>query len=150
MVECCYYNLIIKQWKVSETRSYLKTLGVSSSFIYTVIDRATQNYNHNTAPLLAMQLLPLPHVWIDGLFELDQFIETPMHHLFEGIIKSLVKITIDFLKFDKQWKKYYDIIEPILEEISSLKLDFCHVERIWQSQSDYRPTCRKALMNCVF
>ena len=37
-------------------------------------------------------------------------------------------------------EKYCDIINPILDEISSLKLDFCHVESFWQSQSDYRPT----------
>ena len=134
------FNLITKQWKVSETRSYLKTLGVSSSFIDTVIEYVAQKCDSNSIPFVAMQSLPLPHVWIDGLFELDQFIETPMHHLFEGIIKSLVEVTSDFLKHNKQWKTYCDIINPILEEISSLKLDFCHVEGFWQSQSDYRPT----------
>ena len=63
-----------------------------------------------------------------------------MHHVFKGIIKSLVEITIDFLKYNKQWKKYCDMINLILEEISSLMLDFCHVIFFWQSQSDYRPT----------
>ena len=134
------FNLITKQWKVSETRSYLKNLGVSSSFINTVIEHVAQKCDPNIAPILVMQSLPLPHVWIDGLFELDQFIETPMHHLFEGIIKSLLEITMDFLKHNKQWKKYCGMINPILEEISSIKLDFCHVEGFWQSQTDYRPT----------
>ena len=37
-------------------------------------------------------------------------------------------------------EKNCDKINPILEEISSLKFDFFHVESFWQSQSDYRPT----------
>ena len=33
--------------------------------------------------------------------ELDQFIETPMHLLFEGIVKSLIEIQMDFSKTKK-------------------------------------------------
>ena len=135
ILTCCTqttcFNIITKELKVSETISYLKPLGVSSSLIDTVIDHATQNCNHNTAPILAMQSLPLSHVWIDGLFELGQFIETPMHHLFERMTKSLVEKTIGFLKYNKQWNKYCDIIKPILEEIRGLKFDYCHIESFW-------------------
>ena len=32
----------------------------------TVIKHATKNCSNNTAPILAKQSFPLPHVWIDG------------------------------------------------------------------------------------
>ena len=134
------FNLLTKHWNVSETRAYLKTLGVSTSFSNTLIEHSTKNINQVTAPILQMQSLSLPDVWIDGLFDIDQFIETPMHHLFEGIMKALIEVTMDFLKFYKLWSRYCEHINPILEELNNLKLDYCHIEPFWHTNSDYKPT----------
>ena len=45
-VKAACFNLHTKQWKVVETRSYLKTLGISSSLADKVIAHAVNNNNN--------------------------------------------------------------------------------------------------------
>ena len=71
---------------------------------------------------------------------LDAYLETPMHHLFEGIIKSLLEITTTYLKFSKCWSKYCECINPLMDDINALRLDYCHVEAFWYSKTDYKAT----------
>jgi len=135
------YNLHSKQWKVIETRSYLKLLGVSTSLTDSLIQYTTKQICTTMSTEDVCEQLPLPQLWTDNLFEIDQFLETPMHHLFEGIIKSLIEISMEYLKFYKHWSQFCETVNPILDEIESLKCDFCRVESFWQSnKSDYKPT----------
>ena len=139
-VTAACFNLFTKQWKIIETRVYLKTLGISSSLIQKIIDHTTrmEHEQYNVTECIAQ--LPLPKIWTDQIFTIDQFIETPMHHLFEGIVKSLIEVTMEYLKFHKLWSKYCEMINPLLNEIDTLKLDFCRVESFWCSTTDYKPT----------
>ena len=139
-VKAACFNLNSKQWKVSETRTYLKTLGVSSSLTDDVVKHALTSSPESSDPYVNMKLLSLPSIWTNGLFQMEQYLETPMHHLFEGIIKSLVDITMDFLKFHKQWSKFCEIVNPLLIDIESLKLDYCRSEIFWGTTTDYKPT----------
>ena len=135
------YNLHIKQWRVIETRIYLKLLGVSTALTDILIKHATEQIHQTITTEEVCDQLPLPHLWTDNLLDIDQFLETPMHHLFEGIVKSLMEVTMEYLKFYKNWTQFCDNINLILEEIESLKCDFCRVEPFWQSNnSDYKPT----------
>lgn len=98
-----------------------------------------QNQKHIDA-IACVNTLSLPKIWTDRIFSIDQFLETPMHHLFEGIIKSLIEVSMDFLKFNKIWTKYCEIVNPILNSIDTLKLDFCRAESFWGSSTNYKPT----------
>jgi len=139
-VKAACYNLHTKQWKIVETRTYLKTLGISSSLTEKVIAHAVNNNQNYIDANECVDTVLLPKIWNDKTFSIDQFLETPMHHLFEGIIKSLIEVTMDFLKFNKMWSKYCEIINPILSIIETLKLDFCRVQSFWGSSTDYKPT----------
>ena len=134
------FNLITNHWKKSEIRSYLKTLGVSTMMTDRVIAYALQEKNDNVDLMQYIQALPLPHTWVDNVVPLDQFIETPMHHLFEGIVKALIEVTTDYLKFYKCWTKYCEHINPLLDDINSLRLEFCNIEPFWQSKTEYKAT----------
>ena len=47
---------------------------------------------------------------------------------------------MDFLKFHKCWSKFCEYINPILQDINFLKLDFCRVDEFWESTTDYKKT----------
>lgn len=139
-VKFASFNLYTKTWKTSETRCYLKVLGVSSSLCDTIIEYCLKSTNENTSYTTFYNSLPVPDIWLDKILEIDQFVETPMHHLFEGIVKSLLEVTMEFLKYFKSWSKYCERINPILDDIDSLKCDFCRIEAFWHSKTDYKPS----------
>ena len=135
------YNFHTKQWRVIETRTYLKLLGVSTALTNMLMEYVTAQTHMTITTEDVCDQMPLPQLWTDKLLDIDQFLETPMHHLFEGIIKSLIEVTMEYLKFYKHWTQFCDNVNPILDEIESLKCDFCRVEPFWQSnKSDYKPT----------
>ena len=45
--------------------------------------------------------ISLPPMWI-GSLKLDQFVDTPMHQLFEGLVKSSIEILSQYLKNHKK------------------------------------------------
>ena len=53
--------------------------------------------------------ISFPAHWSCGI-QLDQCLDTPMHHLFQGIVKSVMELTIDWLsrKDRPQYKEYGD------------------------------------------
>ena len=134
------FNLFTNHWKKTETRCYLKTLGVSSNIIDDIFKNVSECNRNNQSYKSFIDKLDLPYTWNDESSVLDQFIETPMHHLFEGIVKSLIEVTMDYLKFYKCWRKYCERINPILEDINSLKLEFCNAETFWHSKTDFKAT----------
>jgi len=68
--------------------------------------------------------LDIQPMW-NGLFSLDQFIQTPMHQLVEGLVKSSIEILILFMKFHKKWTKFSKLCNEFLEDIETLHLSYC-------------------------
>ena len=140
-VKAACYNFYKRHWKINETRSYLKQLGVSNVIINYVIEYATNLSNNTLSSEQVCNGLQLPCLWTDGLFETDQFLETPMHHLFVGIVKSMIEVTMEYLKYHKLCSKYCEMIHPLLDDIDSLKYNFCRAESFWESNKrEYKPT----------
>ena len=71
------------------------------------------------------------------ILTLDQFIETPMHHLFEGLIKSSIEILMLYLKFHKKWSSFARLKNDILNDISSLNLNYCATDS-FNNDKDYK------------
>ena len=100
---------------------------MSNAIINYVIDYTTNLSNKTLSSEKVCNGLQLPCLWTDGLFEIDQFLETPIHHL-EGIVKSMIEVTMEYLKCHKLWSKYCEMIHPLLDDIDSLKCNFCRAE----------------------
>ena len=65
---------------------------------------------------MLLLIISLPQIWNDNLLDIHQFWETPFHHyLFEGIVKFLIEVTMEYLKFYKLWSKYCENMYPILD-----------------------------------
>ena len=76
--------------------------------------------------------LEIPPMW-SGLLTLDQFIETPMHLLFEGLVKSSLELLILYMKFHKKWSKFAKMCNEILEDIETLHLSYCMADGLTNS-----------------
>ena len=68
-----------------------------------------------------------PSLWKSGL-QLDDFVETPMHHLFEGIVKSIIELQMDFFKQHNKWSMFGSYSNNILADINQLKVAYCRAE----------------------
>ena len=130
----CYHNV----WNKTSTVTYLKSLGINENYaINYIYDTAltcrslvnfdeSSLYNHLTYPVL----------WISGT-NLDQCIDTPMHHLFQGVVKSIVDETSDWLKrkYKPQYKAFGDTVNSMLTKIHDVGVDWCRMERLLKGKT---------------
>ena len=58
-------------------------------------------------------------MWI-GSLNLDQFLDTPMHQLFEGLVKSSLEILSQYLKYHKKWAKFGKTMNELIDDVASL------------------------------
>ena len=77
-----------------------------------------------------------PPMW-SSVLTLDQFKETPMHHLFEGIVKACIDILILYMKYHKKWSKFARLMNEILIDVSSMNLDFCAADS-FSNEEDFK------------
>ena len=130
------YNYMIKKWSKKECISFLKLLCIKESRISYLIQGLPTSNMSNAETAHEISKVKFPAMW-DSILTLDQFIETPMHHLFEGIVKSCIEVLIQFLKYHKKWSKFSEIANLLLENIFLLRLDFCKCETLSSETSGW-------------
>ena len=130
------YNFLHQCWSKKETITYLKLLGMKDSTILKMIDDSTTLFRRSNDVLLSLNNTVFPPMW-DTVLSLDQFIETPMHHLFEGIVKAVIEILILYMKYHKKWAKYARLINVILNDVSCLNLEYCDVDSL-SNEEDFK------------
>jgi len=91
------FNFHTHIWTKSETIVYLKLVGIPKRVLEDVSSHASSQdlFIENIAGFI--KDYTYPSMW-ETCLNLEQFIETPMHLLFEGIVKSLIEIQMDFSK----------------------------------------------------
>ena len=130
-VKFCFFNCYHGEWKQVEALVYLKSIGVNEKFglhhVFNVARRLRKNPNYSNSNVYSQ--LSFPSHWTSGL-TLDQCIDTPMHHLFQGIVKSIMDLTIDWLtgKQGAQYKDFGDVTHKTMLSIHNLNLDWCRME----------------------
>ena len=73
---------------------------VKESTIINTLKMAEEKYKQNGNIIMTVLQISLPPMWI-GSLNLDQFVDTPMHQLFEGLVKSSLEILSQYLKYHK-------------------------------------------------
>ena len=121
------WNYIHKVWNKGNIKSYLKLSSVNNSTITQMIDWADQQtFSHPISPM-ELDTMPLPPIW-NGCTRLEQCIDTPMHLLFQGIVKNcIIEIQI-YLKHLHLWTTFGKMANTLMDDICSLKCDFCRIE----------------------
>ena len=129
-IKFCYFNLYHKTWSKSEAECYLRILGVNKDFSDTfVIKNAIDNrdncieWNRSCTDNIIY-----PSLWINNI-ELDQCIDTPMHQIFQGLIKSSIKLISEWLKVYNCNTSFFNRIENQMICIKDIRLDWCNMEK---------------------
>ena len=84
---------------------YMQSVGISDNYIRKYIfDVAEENnVQEQNIPELVKNL-SFPSSWT-SLVTLNQYIDTPMHLLFQGIVKSVIEFSFNYLKDNNNKKQ---------------------------------------------
>ena len=119
-VKYSFFNCFHNMWTKSSTVTYLKSLGINEKYaINNIYDtalacRSVNNFEESSL----FNYITYPVLWTSGL-TLDQCIDTPMHQLFQGIVKTIVEETSDWLtrKYRPMYKAFGDKVNIIMIKI---------------------------------
>lgn len=94
----CFYNVFKGTWNIGMAETYLRIIGVKKEYSRShIIDKAMMMYRTTPNHTHYQTELHYPALWTSRI-TLDQCIDTPMHHLFEGVIKTLIDHIAIWLK----------------------------------------------------
>lgn len=122
------FNYLTHTWTKGESKVYLKLVGIPDRVIDDALPHTRSQDMSIENIVEVINNYTYPPMW-EANYTLEQFIETPMHLLFEGIAKSLIEVQMDFFKMQKKWSQYGEYANTLLDDISQLKLGYCKVEQ---------------------
>ena len=126
----CFCNVFYNTWNIQTATTYLTSLGVNHEFgRKNVIDVAIHLRQLKSDDSDIYVHLKFPPMW-NGLFTMSQNIDTPMHLLFQGIIKSVFDITFEWLKLHGKKTAFCKYIDTALQSIKELQCSFCRTETL--------------------
>ena len=132
-VKFCFLNCYRGMWSKTAALSYLKSLCINERYgnenVYQTALHCKNNSDINLSNIY--EYIVFPVTWNSGI-TLDQCIDTPMHHLFHGIVKSIMEETIHWLsrKVHPQYKEFGDLINDTLQCIHNTHVDWCRMETL--------------------
>ena len=122
-----FWNYLHSAWNKSQTQTYFRLVGISTSYFDTIIENADQSKKYLPVSKNILDSIRFPAMWT-SLFRLEQSIDTPMHLLFQGITKAIIEESKEFLKFHKSWTAFGRQCNEIMDDVNSVHIDFCKVE----------------------
>ena len=131
--EYCFHNLKTKKWLLKEALCYLNSLGINEKYSKEITDearRAWTNTNNPNGPQHGG--FAFPGTWI-GTSALNDSIDTPMHQVFQGCVKSLIELISKWLKRGTgagvgKFTVFGDSTRHVLLQVQHLQLDWI---RVW-------------------
>jgi len=134
MIRACKFSmynfLYSKNWKKNNVRVYLKTCGISEKYIEeNVIKKCLEMklQEHFSVDDLQEISPKYPPFWELNI-NLHQCIDTPMHLLFQGITKTLIKSTMEWLKLHGLNAAYFRFLDDPILKMKSLQSSFCRID----------------------
>lgn len=67
--------------------------------------------------------------------DLHQCIDTPMHQIFQDMVKGLIELIADWFKFQKRYKQYVLSVTGRMAQIARLRLNWCKLDTFTGSTS---------------
>ena len=122
-----FWNFLHGTWNKSQTHAYFRLVGISTSYFDCIVQLAENYKKHLPVSKSILDVIKFPTMW-NSIFRLEQCIDTPMHLLFQGITKSLIEESREFLKFHKVWSVFGRHCNVIMDDIFSVQTAFCKIE----------------------
>ena len=137
-VKFCFFNCYHGYWTKMSAMTYLKSIGINEAYgNYNVYQKAMDcRRNKSLSPSSLYNHLVFPMHWSAGI-SLHQCIDTPMHQLFQGVVKSIMEMTMSWLtkKDTSHYKAFGDYVNPTLYDIHELKLDWSRMEKFMRGRN---------------
>ena len=115
----------------------MQSVGISDNYIRKYIfDVAEENnVKEQNIPELVKNL-SFPSSWT-SLVTLNQYIDTPMHLLFQGIVKSVIEFSFNYLKDNNKKQIFKNDLFDYMYHIKLLQCDFCRMDTFSKSSDTY-------------
>ena len=137
-VKFCFFNCYHSYWTKITAMTYLKSIGINEAYgndnVYQKAMDCRRNKTLSSSSLFDHLIFPMH--WSSGLL-LYQCIDTPMHQLFQGVVKSIMELTMSWLtqKNTSHYKAFGDYVNNTLYDIHELKIDWCRMEKFMRGRN---------------
>ena len=131
-IRFCFFNCYHDKWNKISALVYLKSIGVNAKYgdeyIYQVANQCRRIETIDESNIY--DYIEYPVMWKSGI-TLDQCIDTPMHQIFQGIVKTVMEETILWLskKVNSHYKVFGDKVNDTLQHIHDVGVDWCRMEK---------------------
>ena len=133
----CAFNYWHNIWTKQNVKVYMQSVGISESYytphILNAIPALTGNATYDN---VLCDALFLPTNWT-SIIQLDQYIDTPMHLLFQGVIKSVIEFSFSLLASHKQKKVFKENVYDCMSHIKALQCGFCRMDTFTKSAESF-------------
>lgn len=140
-----FYNIYRRTFNIAHAKAYGKSVGLSLDCVQSIIiNQAThlRTTNPNLPCEHVLRSFQYPAIW-NAPIALNQFIDAPMHLIFQGIIKSIIEMISNWLTPLSPSQSYYKelckIINPMMVKISNMNLTWCALNTFNVSKN-YKPS----------
>ena len=140
-----FYNVYKRTFNIAHAKAYGKSVGLSLECVQTIIinqAKTLRTHHPNMTREQVLRSFQYPAIW-NAPMALNQFIDAPMHLIFQGIIKSVIEMISDWLtplsSSLSYYKSFCKIINPLMVKISNMNLTWCALNTFNVSKN-YKPT----------
>ena len=115
----------------------MQSVGISDNYTRQyIIDVGEKNNEKEQNIAQLVQNLHFPSSWT-SLVKLNQYIDTPMHLLFQGIVKSVIEFSFNYLKDNNEKQVFKNDLFDYMYHIKLLQCDFCRMDTFSKSSDTY-------------
>ena len=122
-----FHNIYHGVWSKHNAHTYHQSISINNKLSDRIITDALQLKDNIRNHTNLSSTLNFSQYWCMSI-KLYQCIDTPMHLLFQGIIKSVIEITIVILKKHYKNTVFSQNVHSIMHMIKSVHCEFCRVE----------------------
>ena len=127
-VRFCFYNVFRGSWLIGVAECCCQSIDITHHYgRLQAIDVALALKASSPNATNWEEHIKFPPLWNSGL-RLDQFLDTPMHQLFQGVVKTVIEMTGDWLVIGLQHSKCGSMVTEFMHDVKRLHCGYCKLE----------------------
>ena len=141
-----FFNVYKKTFTQKIAKVYGKSVGLAIDYTQNAVIAKAQKLREENPNMTCDDVLnkiTYPTLWNCSI-QLNQYIDAPMHLIFQGIIKSLIEMISEWLialstKNVSYHKNFCTIVHPLMVSISNMNITWCSLNT-FNTTKKYKPT----------
>ena len=115
----------------------MKSVGISSNYYKPhIIDADISLLQKNVDVKETLKLLHLPTAWTAPI-NLNQYVDTPMHLIFQGVVKSVIEFSFMFLTHHRKKQEFKSDVYDVMDAIKMLQCTYCAMETFTMNSESF-------------